>query len=992
MADWEYLGNIPEEHGNDPGVGALAALSATQAREALLLIGGTDSGVVSSFDLRTMTWTVGPDLGQLLEPNTPAAAVSDIEALIIDPRADSGSPGVMTVEWDASEGRGYAWYAGKPAALLPGAEIGSSSLGRVTEAPSTVAIASGQWLYVWNWISNSAVYSYDTHNHSMPAGAPVHATKMHISGDRMASWNYPSWFVLSQQEPPGEPASIHFTAMERGDAFYEMPAPPVVGPITSSNEHIYVLDVPNHLIYVFDFNEQEWSVWGELPRTSDDPLGYTPLFTATGDRLIIEVASDSARALFSHPATLTGPASGLIDIPAILNVSMGVEEVEALTNAYVTVTMDVDGPKVDTTEALVAFHTGRVDTVEVAVFLGVDAPLSVQPRPTVPLDPEAIIPPGETLPERRRVEHCEADTYSLSWRTGGQLTGSASTLASRGVPTLDHAYAVESSLPGLEWEAGGHTLATVDYQPDTVNRVQNELLPELMPVDDIRAISVLPDDTDCPSDDDATLCDEDRLSGMCEARDALRNLILPTRLELARAALEEVGVSLVILGGMVAIPGAERRVNEEYRTQGKTPMDVVTELLMPAGPEHWFAPDMLFIYGGALPTGMLAIPPGCTGGSISTRANFPRIPPEPMLSDYLKECGELDDCNSFELNRDAVLQEEVWRHDPEQGYTRTTSTITKHRGQVVRKEELVEKARVWAYAWPRSSDPSWAEEHAMDIRPISHSLTTYEYLPCCPEAVSQSETVTRALFAILGSRVGRGDGPGGGTINLGADRVVAREQARNDWHAEGWLRSRTTVSYRETGITEEGELITEDTEFEERWRPVGNGMWMYSWTRITTGLMPVYEQTEEGGGSFFPSAAGPDAPISDYALRLRPSGLTLRITSESGSSITDEPPPQVRCGDDTFDPCRPEMTCQDIMTERYQQDHAEWVELVAAIEATTPDVLLEMNLSYDGIRRDILPGSIHEGWLVTGVSYSSTGPLGGSPSQSTSVTLISAGV
>lgn len=993
MADWEYLASIPATHGNDPGVGAIGALrenSFLGVGRRLLIVGGTDSNAATLLDLDNGGAILSENaLSKPMEISAPGAASDSSSMLVIDPeREGDAGPGVTNVYWDNVSGDVNFWAPPTPVTLEAGAEVASSSIDASTSPPNNILVANNHSFYVWHRSNGNIFRSYDTHNDSMPVGAPVYATKMHVVGDRLAPQAYPSWFILSYEEPPGEDPRIRLTLTERGIYYTPLPPPPVFGPIVTAGESLYLLDVPNKLIYGIDVATAEWSVWGALPHADSDPISYTPLFAGSDDALIIEVATANGRALFTHPAQAEGPQDGLVSIPAVAEISMNIAGRQELTQATVLVSMDVDGPQVDTVEALIAFHTGRTDTVEAVIQLDVNAPLPSQPRPIVAPDLDAVIPSTGVLPERRRIEQCEADNYSLSWRAGGQLVGSASALAARGAPTLSHLFAVESSLPGLEWEAAGEVRTVVDYQPDTLNLVQNELLPELMPVEDIRAISIQPDDTDCPSDDDATLCDESTTDSMCAAREALRDLILPTRLSLAREALSQVGVSLVILGGMDAIPGAERRVNEDYRTQGMTPMDVVSDMLLAANPYTWFAPEVMFIYGGSLPSGSMSIPAGCMSGSISSQALFRQAPPMPLLSDYLKECGELGDCNSFELSQDATLESEVWRED-ERGITRTTDTVVKSGGQITRKEELVE--RVAAPIWGRLTiEQAIAGNHR--LTPLSHSLTLYEYLPCCPEAMLQSETVTRASISIVDYSSGGGGGipVGRGSLDLGVDRVVGEEKVVNDWHAEGWLRGRVTTAYRETGITKEYELITEDTELEERWRPVGNGMWLYSWRKTTTGLFPVYSESDSGGGvGGVPIGGMPDP--ADISIRLTPSSLMVRSTSETGSSITDEPPPQVRCQDDTLDPCRPEMTCQDLMTERYQQDHAEWEELVAALEATTPEVLLEMNLNYEGIRRDIIPGHIHEGWLVTGVSYSASGPVGGRPSQSTSVTLVSAG-
>lgn len=935
MAGWGLLDFIPAQHGSDPTVGGLVEQSGNRLR----MVGGAGSRALTDlvFSPEGVSWERFND------------ADHDLAAL----RSLAAYPGWDRTFWvntavtpNALEvAEGYpsdleAYYSD----FLPGpygADAALSSANQNSPGGSYgFLLTDSTYLQVINGRYTNLEMAWDTTDPNPPADAPVHTTALFGSGVRSSHAARPTFLLVGTQDPPGGTPSIYCGWVNSDtQSFTAEVAPPAVGPMLSAGDYHYLLDAPSGRIHVFDPVNHAWSDWGGIPREEGASVTFAPIAAALGGMLVFEMVSPTKRALVMHPATLSGPTAGVVDLPAVAGITLDVGESEFLTRTQVTIQLTVDAPPRSRVEALIAFHTGNIERVTAIIELDVDAPLPDAPNPTVPLDPTAIIPPGGSLPPRRRVEACRADDYSLSWGPGGQLVGTARALSQRGTPTVSHGFALESHLPGVEWEEDGSVWATVDYQPDTVDAAQSTTLPELMPIDDINALSLLPDDGDCPTDDDATLCDEDILEDLCDARAALKDQVLPTRLALAQEALAAAGVSLSILGGASGIPGGNRPVDEAYRTLGKTPLQVVGDLLLTANPLTWFAPGVMMIHGGNLPMGSISIPSGCTSGSITTRLQAPALPPEPLLEDYLSACGNQGDCDAFELAEDAEIKQEIWRED-ENGRTRVVKTVTKEGGQVVREVEEVEK--VIPERWAPPGQPV----DVGSLKPLSTTTTTYDYLECCPDALARSEAVTRAIQSIS---------LGLWWMLTGEERITAREVVEHDWHAEGWLRTRVATSFRETGTTGDGRILTEEAEHEERWRPVGGGLWQYTWRRTTVG------------------------------------GLERIITTEAGSSNTDEPPPQVRCEQEGFDPCRPRLSCEALAEEQHAEDHEMWSELVTALQATTPTALLEMSLDYNGIRRDIRPGRQHAGWLVTSVSFSSSGVTNGPPSESTSVQLVAAG-
>ena len=280
--------------------------------------------------------------------------------------------------------------------------------------------------------------------------------------------------------------------------------------------------------------------------------------------------------------------------------------------AAIIATVDVVGGPGRAAELPIVLMTGG-HQVEAQADINVDVvgPTAIIPPITDPGDPpggddDTIADPGDgewegdiELDEDERL----TSTYSMNHSLGGGATGRAES-PYKGefyVPAHVPMPPVLVANAGYSWTQGGDILyrrAFADVAAEEA--LGTTILGELMPLDQIRAWRA-GESPICLFPLDADLCEgvgaSDPGSGVMPGP---KDPFLPTRLQLAQQAASEAGVGLVLYDG----PGlwaVRRRVPIEYRTEGKTAMQVVQEMLLVSNPRYWYSMLSMHVDGRVLP-------------------------------------------------------------------------------------------------------------------------------------------------------------------------------------------------------------------------------------------------------------------------------------------------------------------------------------------------------------------------------------------------------
>lgn len=304
-------------------------------------------------------------------------------------------------------------------------------------------------------------------------------------------------------------------------------------------------------------------------------------------------------------------------------VSVPLWEPAARGEAQIMMEVDVDGGPGQAAELPMVLMTGgrqveapvdvEADIAESAAII----PPITEPGEPIEGDEESIVDPGDGgwVGDIER-ERGLTSSYSMNHALGGGATGRAES------PYRNEFFIPEHvPMPPILIEEAGYTWShggDIQYRRAYADVAAEEalgttILDELMPLDQIRAWHG-GDSPICLFPLDAGLCEgvgaPDPDTGVMPGPE---DPVLPTRLQLARSAASAAGVDLVLYAG----PGlwaADRRVPVEYRTEGKTAMQVVQEMLLVSNPRTWYSLLSMHIDGRVLPAASAASPGSWWGG------------------------------------------------------------------------------------------------------------------------------------------------------------------------------------------------------------------------------------------------------------------------------------------------------------------------------------------------------------------------------------------
>lgn len=941
---WSTLTTIPGRHGQASNT------IIARATEHLLHAGsGYQAGLTnaaSQYNVRANTWTNQPD--QTLAPRTypgPAFIHNDSLWYISNDTGHLTSVNLTTgVPTSHVDPNGFLFDA--TLLVMLGGEFFAFGSDSGSFAPRRYDPSTN----TWSGIASAG------HSIIFPSVAPDHDTGLlyvkclRYNGDTTGGFiafnaSANTWSTLTADPGPlqGNTVGVVFD----GTVFLPGGMTPV-SPFTNL-----------YIVREYDIVNDSWAAGTSLP--------YAAGAEATRGALLMDVAR--ATSLVTLSVTNGNPYTGTIRalpleaqrppevVHADLTVALSVELPIVTSDAFLTVTLDVTGGPGVSADLLVTFNTGRVVTSNalVSVDVGTAPAAWAPPPPVTPPGVSPVVPPRTLAPEEQTVYPVMngADQYELTWRFGTQLAGTVTSYGANSDPQPEDGFNLDGTpTASLDWGNEPPVTRTHAYPQPTVELASTESLPELMPIEELPDGNML---SGCLSPHATSLCSGSNLSIRC-ATIALLPTVLPTRLELAQTAATELGLTLTIQGGTSGLTNPSGLVDEDYRTLGKTLQQVLDDLLLGAGAPVWYAPGTVIIHGGGLPTATLEFPTlRGVGGSSSIQPGAVFDTPEPQLADYLADCRDQDNdpgspCNqeTFETAYSGTL---TWveRAGSGRSYTEVRTTLTKSHGQIVLEEIVTSRA-----IWTLSGDPLGGGSTV--VAPVEWTTREHTYLACCPTALSHSlERTWVTRF---------NDDPGATYETAAGVYLSAYKEVTQEWHAEGWLRSRIEVSHSHHGWNLGPGLVVTPTyktaSRTEQYVPVGKGMWYINTSVSDSVLMPVGENLGSA-----PVGTHWGAVVNNYTV------------------VTDQAPAQVTCDEPGSDPCQP-APCATVREADYDRDHAVWAAVRDAWDANNPSERLVTTITYAG-RLLLMPGMVTPHGLIAGVSWSGSGDRTDSPGESTTV-------
>jgi hypothetical protein len=610
-----------------------------------------------------------------------------------------------------------------------------------------------------------------------------------------------------------------------------------------------------------------------------------------------------------------------------------------VTDAWLSASADVDGGPGVVASVVASAVTGRTREARLTAYADVieDAsphgPVVEYGELGVGDGPEVLVEPGVGAWAGDVAKPIgEYLSYALIHALGDGVTGSASV----------YGRAAPAGLPGywpdLEWSADlrwdwrrGDAVTTTADAVSLSRQVMDEtFLAELMPVEAIEGVPGGHNPPPCLYGPNAELCSQEAWDAACAAKlaDTLAS-VLPTKRELAIAAAAEVGVTLAIREGP-GLHGLDELVDKEYRTENRTPTDVVSDMLLTTRPRIWYLPSVMVIDGTGLPEGSLAAPAGDLSGpsalwldaavasaSITVERAAPQEPlaaPDP--ADFDKQCDEeVDGCDerTFETLDTGILQWSEWADQH-----RIDHYLRKANGQVVEERRVTFGP---AYSFNFAGFGSYETT----LEPIEQTQVDHVYYGCCSGALRQSQETTSVIS----------HSP---LTGAAAWRVDRQKQVVQRYHAEGWLVSRFESSREwdgwikvEVGGFTQYTGTFKTTSRSERYRPIGKGIWAIDISTTDRQPKPIMETTTVG-----------DETTTEVV------GMTYAVVTNSYTQMTDGGPPTVSCGE--ADPCNPDETCEERATRLYGEaveDYERQLASDAATAANRPERLLRQTFTLD---------------------------------------------
>lgn len=613
------------------------------------------------------------------------------------------------------------------------------------------------------------------------------------------------------------------------------------------------------------------------------------------------------------------------------------------------------------------------------------------------------------------------DRYQFGYSANGALQGSVTRLHDGEPiePPTDVPF-LEAFKESAEWARDGEVATAREYYSATAEAL-NEPLSELMPVKAIEEL--LSDRVKTRLDEegnpirwplDADLCEGDWPDPCDEeakaAREAALAALLPSRMQLALAAAQGVGVTLAV-HGLTAVPHHDQAVDHAYRTEDKTAMAVISDMLLRGDAPYVIMPGAMVVFGDGLPVGTGFAAPAAHApggfwvdsavdqGGVTVTRSAPIVDPSPpVLQDFLDDlCSDPEDPDgNFETAYSGIL---AWTEraglapsnpwdPPDPNYRETTTYIVKTAGRITSETRYV-------YGYQFTPDGHVYTQ-------IERYSAVFTYSTCCPEAlvgISENTWVAKQFD--------QAPGVGGENAGVPSEEAVAfwnampneyLESSRSVtqlWHAEGWLRMRMERGTKfdgfefSTEVNESGQWFFEDTTtYEarptyspssrtERNVPVGGGVWMQHVSTIETINVPMRELVR---------VPNPDGPPGATTLVNEIVGSQRSASTNSYTVMTDQAPPTVSCN---TDPC-PEATCEDRAAKEYAEALVKWqegVDVNAARRLNNPEQVLVQRFTWNGhhqLRVGDIVSTTRGVARVMSVSWSGENPRSGSPGRSTS--------
>lgn len=731
-------------------------------------------------------------------------------------------------------------------------------------------------------------------------------------------------------------------------------------------------------LWVYDIDSGIWERGGRLPFPEGSPhLAITSVVIPDGDEAALVTFgvnfSSYSGTLYSYPIE----AAPIDLVEAFVDISVNIVLDIDTSEANLIIEFDVPGDDVVTADLLITFTTGR-PIVEANAIITVNIPgeeaLPAWPPESVsPGEPEGSdpifptnLPSSEAAPVFPQISG--SDEYSFSWGVDSQLTGTAMIFGEEGIPTPEPDFVVEGSpTVSIEWGETPPTTRTHSWEAVTAELANSFELPELIPIptEGVGGPDMILGD--CLRPHMATLCGAADIQERCLSIE-LVNELMPTRLELAYAAATEAGLSLVILHGLSGLVSPTSQVRSDYRTEGKAPMQVIRDMLLGGGAYHWFAPGLIIVNGGGLPLGASLSRPALrgTGGSVNLVREVPFEEAEPQLEDYLADCQDTDsdpsdpcDGETFETAFSGTLSW-VERGGSGLGYSEIHNTLVKSEGRIVREETTV--YRMYWSLGRSPTNPFYSPGQGYSLVPTEWTIKEHTYLACCPQALSH--TLERTWVSPSNRD------PNATYENAYRVYLSSYKEIEQQWHAEGWLRSRLEATHIHhgwlwslPGVTGGVELLPlyKTALRSETYVPIGRGVWHIN-TRVSDSiLMSVSDDSGE------------------------PAGTHWGDVSNSYTVVTDAAPPQVTCEEPT-DPCR-DGDCEEQREEDFLLDYADWEALRDSWESNQSE-RISTSVTYNGRVTEFQPGDILPLGIITNISWSGAGPRTGGPSETTTIEFV----
>lgn len=377
-------------------------------------------------------------------------------------------------------------------------------------------------------------------------------------------------------------------------------------------------------------------------------------------------------------------------------------------------------------------------------------------------------------------------------------------------------------------------------------------------------------------------------------------------------------------------------------------------------------------------------------------------PPEPALGDYQQECEDLygegvdeetdplwtgfdagDGGDSTWETRSGGALAWTVRSGGGYGYTEVSNRVVKRGGLVVSETQTTR-------GWRRT--PSGWQFTTLETNSRQHS-----YVPCCPDALASTVETVRVASTFdqapgaTDETLGSASGDAVTWWNLMPGMYLqSLRRIENEWHAEGWLRSRTESARTFDGFdfieTAAGNATIRTVRLEynidartERNVPIGRGMWHQAVTTRETVHVPVRELRP-----------GPEGIESEVV------GSNRATATSSYVIVTDQAPPTVSCGA-VRNPCSelgiitdPLLDCLEDAEDRFGRDHRDWRDIISDRDArrrNEPLTKLVQSFTWSEHRPDVRVGQIVQTTrgpgIIARVTWSGAGPRTGTPQRTT---------